>query len=99
MPPDPEREGWTEWSMYVLKELERLSASVLESHTKIRELETTQTRLEERWEARGKQNIPERVDALEEQVLRVQLKAGFWGAVGAALPIIAAYIMWRFKAI
>jgi len=39
MPPDPEQEGWTEWSKYVLKELERLNERDEKKATQIQELE------------------------------------------------------------
>jgi len=70
MPPDPNQDGWAEWSMYVLKELERLNR---------------------RDEMRARQ-----IHELEKQMVAVQIRAGIWGAVGAALPIIAAFLSSRF---
>ena len=89
LPPD----GWHEWSRYVLKELERLNAVIQELLASIAELKQEGTRQDERGKAAKEYKLPDRVDALETQMTRMQVKAGIWGAVGAAIPVIASYIL------
>ncbi len=90
-PPD----GWHEWSRYVLKELKRQDVCMLAQADAIAELKQEIVRREEREKAAKEQGVPERVGVLEGQMIRMQVRAGFWGAIGAAVPIIASYILSR----
>ena len=95
MSSNPPLNGWHEWSRYVLKELERLNAVIQTLVGEIAGLRQEIVRREEREKAVKELNVPDRVGVLEGQMIRMQVKAGFWGAIGAAIPIIASYILSR----
>lgn len=66
MPPTPklkaDSDGWDQWAVYVLKELERLNVH---------------------YEAlRGE------VGKIHTEIATLKVKAGMWGAVGAAVPVL-----------
>lgn len=65
--------GWREWSKHVLKELERLNECYIAMD----------------------KDFDEKIDDLKRcvsevkiEVARLKVKAGYWGAMGAAIPII-----------
>ena len=91
LPPD----GWAEWSRYVLKELERQDKVAKDQAVEIAALKGDGVRQDEREKATKEHKLPDRVDVLEKEMVRMQVKAGFWGAIGAAIPIIASYILSR----
>ena len=93
MSSNPPLNGWHEWSRYVLKELERLNAVIQELVASIAELKQEGAREGERGKAAKELNVPDRVGVLEGQMIRMQVKAGIWGAVGAAIPVIAGYLL------
>lgn len=55
-------DGWDQWAIYVLKELERLNAH---------------------YEALRKE-----VGKIHTEVATLKVKAGLWGAIGAAIPVL-----------
>lgn len=57
----PNDDGWTEWSRYVLKELERLSKAY--------------------------EGIRADVMLIRTELATLKVRAGIWGAIGAAIPI------------
>ena len=95
MSANPPPNGWHEWSRYVLKELKRQDDGMRTQADEITELKQEIVRREEREKAAKEQNVPERVGMLEGQMIRMQVKAGVWGAVGAAIPVIAGYLLSR----
>ena len=85
--------GWAEWSKYVLKELERQNNVIRELVDGINELKQEVARREEREKAAEGEDIPDRVGVLETQMARMQVRAGIWGAIGAAIPVIVGYLL------
>lgn len=55
-------DGWDQWAVYVLKELERLNES---SVAQRREM-----------------------SLIRAEIAALKVKAGFWGAAGAAIPVL-----------
>jgi len=55
-------DGWDQWAIYVLKELERLNIH---------------------YEALRKE-----VSSIRTEIATLKAKAGLWGAVGAAIPVL-----------
>ena len=66
--------GWNEWSRHVLAELIRLQELC----------RTIRTDAEKRDDNRQKDIVE-----LKTEMAALQVKAGLWGAAGAAIPIIA----------
>jgi hypothetical protein len=91
----PVGNGWAKWSVYVLKELERQNGEMKAQAEAIAELKNSGARQDEREKAASLLKLPDRVDALETEMTRMQVKAGIWGAIGAAIPIIASYLLTR----
>ena len=95
MSANPPPNGWHEWSRYVLKELKRQDDCAKDQAAEIATLKGDGVRQDERGKAAKEHHLPDRVDALEKEMVRMQVKAGIWGAVGAAIPVIASYILSR----
>ena len=55
-------DGWDQWAIYVLKELERLNAH---------------------YEA-----LRREISAVHTEIATLKAKAGLWGAIGAAVPVL-----------
>ena len=70
--------GWNEWSRHVLAELIRLQELC----------RTLNAEAEKRDEARQKDIVE-----LKTQMSALQVKAGLFGAVGAAIPIIGYFLL------
>jgi hypothetical protein len=85
--------GWAKWSVYVLRELERQDCVMKEQAAEIARLKEGAARGEEHQKHEEKRRLPDRVDALETEMTRMQVKAGIWGAIGAAIPVIAGYLL------
>jgi predicted DNA binding CopG/RHH family protein len=70
------QDGWTEWSKYVLKELERLN--------------TEQKAIASKMDAQHLETL-ERINAINQDITAIKIKASTFGAIagfcGAALPI------------
>lgn len=98
--------GWAEWSRYVLKELERLDGRLEKGHTGIIEskeeiaaLSATVTSLLARIGS-----VCTMTDAAMKQaqkngreITALGVKAGVWGAAGAAIPVIGM-LLWQLLA-
>lgn len=74
--------GWREWSKHVLKELERLNACYIV--------------LDEQ--------IDDKIDDLKKcigeiklDIAKLKVKAGIWGAIGAAIPILITLAIMAIK--
>lgn len=67
MPPD-EKNGWNEWSKFVLKELERLNTCY--------------------------ERLDEKLDNMTNEITALKLKAGVWGALAGAIPVVVAILIW-----
>jgi len=75
---EPLPNGWNEWSRHVLAELVRLDQCYKE--------------IREDSEKRDKERVKE-VVCLKTEMAALQVKAGLWGAVGAAIPIIGYLLL------
>lgn len=74
--------GWGEWSRFVLKELERLN-------TAIEQMEGSQSR--------ANKEIYKELSEIRTEIATLQLKAGVWGLLGAAIPITLMMIAQLIK--
>lgn len=78
MPPN----GWTEWSKFVLKELERLN----ECYEQLR-IDMTGSFLQ----------IREEIAKVRIEVGMLKVKAGVWGLLGGLIPAIGILLIWLIK--
>jgi len=69
MPSNPgDNNGWSEWSRFVLKELERLNTCY--------------------------ERLDEKLDKVNNDIIALKLKAGVWGALAGAIPVLVAILVW-----
>ena len=69
MPSNPDNNnGWSEWSRFVLKELERLNTCY--------------------------ERLDEKLDKMNNDIISLKLKAGVWGALAGAIPVLVAILIW-----
>lgn len=88
MPPDPpaikDKNGWAEWSRYVLKELERLG----KGQEGFR-IELSQSRSELTKEiAQSRSELTTELSQIRTELATLKVKSGIWGAVGASIPVL-----------
>ena len=100
--------SWREWARHILIELERLNTFTETITTRLQENRTeldgklSQLRSELQASISGvREGINKDVNDLRVEIAMLKVKAGVWGAVGAAIPIIGtlliAYLVQHFK--
>jgi hypothetical protein len=82
------RNGWNEWSRYVLIELKRLSRELVDLYGKLNALENRLTTIESKAVTRDD------IQSLREEITKLKVKSGVWGLVGGAIPTVAVLIIW-----
>ena len=70
--------GWSEWAKYVLKSIERLERNVTQLEIK---------------EDINKEKLLLEITAIKQEIVRLQVKAGLWGAAAAMIPTSIALIL------
>jgi hypothetical protein len=80
----PGENGWPEWGKYVLKELERLNECYTGLKREVTEIQVQLGRISEN--TRG-------INGVKEDVTSLKVKAGVWGLVGGAIPILIALLL------
>jgi GTPase involved in cell partitioning and DNA repair len=94
---DIQKNGWGEWSKYVLKELERLNACIFVIDAKLdKTLEDIVTikglakEYEKALEDLKKNQIiiSDKLDKVSSEVVALKIKAGAWGLLAGAIPVI-----------
>lgn len=90
--------GWYEWSRWVLKNIEKINER-LDTFPTLRDCEKCQQQNDSL--KTELQTLEDSLYRLEREiaVLRteVKIRAGLWGAVGAAIPVIALILMRYFN--
>lgn len=71
-------DNWNEWSKYVLKELERLSDAYEEMSKELSSVRVDEAKA---------------LGGIRTEIATLKLRAGLWGAVGAAIPTIATVLL------
>lgn len=66
-------DGWDQWAVYVLKELERLNGNYEALRV---EFSTVRT------------EIQKEISTVHTEIATLKARAGLWGAVGAAIPVL-----------
>ena len=82
MTPTPKLEvgedGWDQWAVFVLKELERLNANYEALRREVSGVNT---------------EIRKEISEVHAEVATLKTKAGLWGAIGAAIPVLLMLAM------
>lgn len=85
--PQKQENGWFEWSRWVLKNIERLNETV-ENLPTMKEVDMNRHALEK---------LKIELDCLKQAVAITQtelkLKAGFWGIIGASIPLLIMILL------
>ena len=66
-------DGWDQWAIFVLKELERLNIHYEALRTVIGEIHI---------------ELRKDIGQVHTEIAMLKVKAGLWGAVGAAVPVL-----------
>ena len=90
MPDRPDTNGWPDWSKYVLNELIRLNDNQVAVLNKITQVEILTA--EVRRLSTEASVLREQIVILKTQIAQLQIKAGLWGAIGAAIPTLAGVL-------
>jgi hypothetical protein len=83
--------GWNEWSKFVLKELERLNEQVEKLFNLVG------TRVDKETCRSSASSIRDDIKTLELDVVALKVKAGIWGLIGGAIPVIIGLAVWIIK--
>ena len=79
---DRAKNGWSEWSKYVLQELKRLNDCYESLNKKMDEI------------CKG---VEKKIQKNREDIIVLKLKAGLWGLLGGAIPIVIALGVYVIK--
>ena len=81
-----EGNGWSEWQNHVLAELQRLNACIDKIETsKVCDHKNIQDHL-----VSVKDELKDAIASNREEIGKLKVKAGIWGALGGAVPVVIA---------
>ena len=66
-------DGWDQWAAFVLKGLDRLDAHYEALRKEVGEIHTS---------------VQKEISTVHTEIATLKAKAGLWGAVGAAIPVL-----------
>ena len=77
MTPSPklqaDSDGWDQWAVFVLNELERLNGNYEALRKEVGAIHTS---------------MQKEISTVHTEIATLKVKAGLWGAVGAAIPVL-----------